>query len=144
MSGEYPRLLARRAEAMLRNAERLQAEGEHDLAVLNAEYAAQLYLKALLYRLTGEEWRGHSIRSLLGALALVLRGSGFDELAGMVEDFVRSSRRILAELEEARVRAVYGPFEYSRSQAEAILEAARKVVGLARRVEERVFQEPRG
>jgi len=42
---------------MMRLARRLLSEGECDLAVLNAEYAAQLYAKAVIYGLSGEEWR---------------------------------------------------------------------------------------
>lgn len=61
MSGDYPILLRRRAESMFRLAEKLLNEGEYDLAVFNAEYAAQLYVKSILYRLSGEEWRGHSV-----------------------------------------------------------------------------------
>ncbi len=47
VSGDYYALLKRRALSMMRLAERLLSEGEYDLAVLNAEYAAQLYAKAL-------------------------------------------------------------------------------------------------
>ena len=38
MSGIYPALLRRRAESMIKIAERLLGEGEYDLAVFNAEY----------------------------------------------------------------------------------------------------------
>ncbi|WP_148676796.1 HEPN domain-containing protein [Staphylothermus marinus] len=34
---------------MLRNAVRLLGEGKYDLADFNAEYAAQLHVKAVLY-----------------------------------------------------------------------------------------------
>lgn len=56
LSGEYAALLKKRALSMLSLAKSLLREGQNDLAALNAEYAAQLYLKALLYRVTGEEW----------------------------------------------------------------------------------------
>ncbi|MCY0868401.1 MAG: HEPN domain-containing protein [Desulfurococcus sp.] len=135
MSGSYPRLLKRRAEAMLRNAIRLLEEGEYDLAVLNAEYAAQLYVKAVLYQLTGDEWRGHSIRSLVGVPAYAARENGLDQLADKIFDFIRRNRRILAELDEAHVRAVYGVFEYTRSRAEAILDSSRQVVNLVREID---------
>jgi len=52
MSGIYPTLLRRRAESMIKIAERLLGEGEYDLAVFNAEYATQLYIESLLYRLS--------------------------------------------------------------------------------------------
>ncbi len=136
MSSNYWEVLRRRALSMLSLAKRLVSEGEYDLAVLNAEYAAQLYLKSLLYRLSGEEWRGRSIRTLLGALSLVLHECGLDDLANVVYDFVRSNRRLLAELDEAHTRAVYGPLQYSREQAGALLKAAELVIDLLKKVEE--------
>jgi len=139
VSGEYAALLKRRALSMLRLAERLLGEAEYDLAALNAEYAAQLYVKSVLYRLTGEEWRGHSIRALLGLLAYTLEEKGFHSQAERVMAFVRGNRRLLAELEEAHTRAVYGVFQYSREQAQTLLNAARRVVELAESVEEEVL-----
>jgi len=139
MSGDYPNLLRRRAESMMRLAVRLLDEGENDLAVHNAEYAAQLYVKSLLFRLTGEEWRGHGIRTLLGALALTVEGAGLGEVAEEIADFVRRNRRILAELEEAHTRSIYGAFEYSREQAMAIVVSAKAVIELVKKIEERVF-----
>jgi len=126
---------------MLRLAERLLGEGEYDLAVLNAEYAAQLYVKSLLLRLSGEEWRGHGVRTLLGALALVAEENGLREVAERIYGFVRGNKRVLAELEEAHTRSVYGVFEYSRGQAEVLVGAARSVVMLGKEIEKRVFGE---
>lgn len=128
MSGEYPAILRRRAEAMLALAQRLLNEGEYDLAVLNAEYAAQLYLKSLLYRLTGEEWRGHGIRELLGALAVALKNLNQDEGADEVAEYVRRYRAYLAELEEGHVRSVYGVYSYGRDQAEALVSTAGNLI----------------
>ena len=89
MSGRYPDLLKRRAESMMRLAERLLGEGEYDLAVLNAEYAAQLYIKSVLLRLTGEEWRGHGIRTLLGAVALAAQGGRLRDVVENIVDFTK-------------------------------------------------------
>jgi len=139
VSGDYPSLLKRRATSMLKLAERLLSEGEYDLAVLNAEYAAQLYVKALLNRLSGDEWRGHSVRTLLGALALVVREGGLEGIAETIQEFVRHNRRMLAELDEAHVRSIYGPLQYSREQAEALVQAAKSVVALLKGIEEQVF-----
>jgi len=127
---------------MLRLAERLLEEGEYDLAALNAEYAAQLYIKSVLYRLSGEEWRGHSIKTLLGALSYVLRDLGLSDLAEEIVDFIRKNRRILAELEEAHVRAVYGVFQYSREQAETLVAAAKSVIELLKKIEGKALGEP--
>ena len=140
MSGNYPALLKRRAEAMLRLAERLLSEGEYDLAVLNAEYAVQLYIKSILYRLSGEEWRGHSVRTLLGALALIAKESGLDKAAEEIYDFVRGKRRVLAELDEAHVRAIYGIFEYSEKQAEVIINIAKHIIKLVKETIEEVLR----
>ena len=139
MSGEYPALLRRRALSMLQLAERLLNEGEHDLAALHAEYATQLYLKSLLFRITGEEWRGHDVRSLIGLLAYALEERGLRALAEEVMDFAKRNKRILAELEEAHTRSVYGALQYSREQAAALLNAARSVVELAKRIEKNIF-----
>ncbi len=57
MSGEYPALLKRRALNALRWAERSCNEDDYDTCAREAEYAAQLYVKSLLYRLLGEEVR---------------------------------------------------------------------------------------
>lgn len=80
----------------MKNAITLFNEGEYDLAVLNADYAAQLYVKAILYQLSGEEWRGHNVRSLLGVLAFVAKENGLEEIANKIYDFVRRNMRILA------------------------------------------------
>lgn len=139
MSGEYAALLRRRALSMLRLARELAARGDADLAALNADYAAQLYLKSVLYRVSGEEWRGHGLRALMGALVVLLRQAGFSDEAQAVEDYVRANRRILAELEEAHTRAVYGALEYSIEQAEKLVEAAERLVELLQSIEKRVF-----
>ncbi len=139
MSGEYAALLRRRALSMLRLARELAARGDADLAALNAYYAAQLYLKSVLYRVSGEEWRGHGLRALMGALVVLLRQAGFSDEAQTVEDYVRANRRILAELEEAHTRAVYGALEYSIEQAEKLVEAAERLVELLQSIEKRVF-----
>ena len=51
-------------------------------------------------------------------------------------DFVRSNKRLLAELDEAHTRVVYGPLQYSKEQAEALLKATESVIDLLRKVEE--------
>ena len=126
---------------MLRLAECLLGEGEYDLVVLHSVYAVKLYLKALLYRLAGEEYRGNNLRALLGVLAAVLEEKGFREQAGAVIDFVRRFRRELSELEEGHIRSVYGVYEYADYQARRLHESAKRVIELLRRIEEEVFRE---
>ncbi len=125
---------------MIRIAEKLLEEGEYDLAVFNAEYDTQLYIKSLLYRLSGEEWRGHNIRTLLGALVLVAEESGLREIAEKVYNFTRRNRRSLAELEEAHTRSIYGIFEYTRNQAETLVNIAKEVIKIVKEIEEKVFK----
>lgn len=139
MSGEYPAILKRRAQSMIRLAERLLSEGEYDLAVLNADYAVQLYVKALIFRVSGEEFRGHSVKVLMGFLASLLEEKGFRDLAVQIADYVRGNGRLLAELEEAHVRSVYGVFEYSGAQARRLVEAAKSLIQLFENVERGVF-----
>lgn len=112
--GSYARFLMRRSRSMLRLARRLLSDGEYDLAVLNANYAAQLFVKAFIYKVAGEEVRGHSLRVSLGLLASTLEGEGFREEAEMLIAYVRSNRRVVAELEEGYVRSVYGVYSYSK------------------------------
>lgn len=144
MSGEPYTIYRERALEMLEEAERLLREGKGDLAALLSEYAAQLYVKALIIRLEGEEVRGHGIRSLLGFLASTLEDLGYREQATRIMDFARRNRRLMAELEEAHVRSVYGPFRYSLEQAGVLLSAAKRVIGLLREVESVVGEEARG
>jgi len=55
MCGEYPSLLKKRALTALKWAKRAFKEGDYDIAVNNAEYAVQLYVKSIIYRILGEE-----------------------------------------------------------------------------------------
>jgi len=124
---------------MLRLAKQLLFSGECDLAVLNAEYAARLLVKAILYRVAGEEVRGHSIRALIGLLVSVLEEKGFRKEAEELIEYVRRNRRVIAELEEGHVRSIYGVFSYSREQAGKLVEAAESIIGVLEKIEEEVF-----
>ncbi|RLF01342.1 MAG: hypothetical protein DRK00_11610 [Thermoprotei archaeon] len=77
---------------------------------------------------------------MLGALSTLLRQQGFHREADVVASYVRSRRRLLAELEEAHVRAVYGALEYSGEQARALVDAARDLLFMLQRIEERVVE----
>ncbi|MEM2475318.1 MAG: HEPN domain-containing protein, partial [Thermofilaceae archaeon] len=135
----YVELLKRRSRSMLRLAKQLLFSGECDLAVLNAEYAARLLVKAILYRVAGEEVRGHSIRALIGLLVSVLEEKGFRKEAEELIEFVRRNRRVIAELEEGHVRSIYGVFSYSREQAGKLVEAADSIIGMLEKIEKEVF-----
>jgi len=139
LSGEYYELLKKRALNALKLAKTAFSYRDYDSTAREAEYAAQLYVKAVIYRVTGEEVRGHNIRSLLGYLASVLFENDFEELAHEITDFTRRKRRILAELEEAHTRAAYSPFEYNKKEAEALINATKELIEALRKIERKLF-----
>ena len=61
--------------------------------------------------------------------------------AERVFGFIRTHRRGLAELAEARTRAVYGLFEYGEREASLILRVAEEVIGLLKSLEVEIFGE---
>ncbi len=140
MSGDYVNLLKKRSLNALKWAERACLEGDYDTAAREAEYAAQLYAKALIYRVLGEERRGHDIRGLLGILATALMEGGAREEAEVLLEFLRSKRRALAELADAHVRATYGVFEYGRREAELLIKITKEVINILKEIEGRIFE----
>lgn len=73
------------------------------------------------------------------ASSVFSRGEGLREEAKILIEYVRRSRRLVAELRGGSVRSVYGVFNYSREQAERLVEAAKSIVSVLERVERRVF-----
>ncbi len=140
MSGVYPSMLRKRAFRALKWAERAFAEGDYDTALREGEYAVQLYIKSLIYRVIGEEVRGHNIRELLGLLSSALLEEGLDKYSELIIDYVRRNRRLLAELSIAHTRATYGLFEYRRDEAELLLRVIRELFDLLKKIEEEVFE----
>jgi len=104
-----------------------------------AEYAVQLYLKSLVYRVRGEEVGGHSIGELFGILTASLVEQGLRNVAEELAVYSRRHRRVLAELSEACTRAVYGLAGYVRREAELVLGIARSVIEKLREVEVKLF-----
>jgi len=141
VSGKYPALLRKRALNALRWAERAFEERDYDTAVREAEYGVQLYIKSIIYRVLGEEIRGHNLRELLGVLISALIEKGFEEEAKELVDYIRKHRRELAELTEARIRAVYGLVEYGRRETEILLKIAKNIITVLKNLEVKVFGE---
>jgi len=139
MSGEYALLLRKRAFTAFKWAQRAYDEGDYDIAVLHAEYAVQLYLKSLLYRILGEEIRGHSVRELFGLLAASLMEQDIEDLAREVTDYVRGHRRELIELSEAHTRATYGLIEHGEKEAKLLLKIAEQVLDKLKGLEKKLF-----
>ena len=116
MSFEEAELLRLRAEAFLRNAERLYAEGEYDLAAFNVEQYCQLMLKYKLLLKTGTYPRTHSLIRLVKELAKIARGA-----EKLLEDIL-----ILTKIEDAYIGSRYLPRRYEREEVEAMLRFAKE------------------
>lgn len=127
---EY-RLLVRRARWFLEEAREALGRGRYDLACFLAEQAAQLRVKAALYKLVGDYPRLHQLRVLLGELARLAGG----ECRRRVEEFARAHRAGLSELEDAYLLARYGTKVYGREDAEDMVSLAERVVALVEEVE---------
>ncbi len=111
MSFEEAELLRLRAETFLRNAERLYAEGEYDLAAFSIEQHCQLMLKYKLLLKTGSYPRTHSLIRLVRELAKVAEGA-----KKLLEDIV-----ILTKIEDAYKGSRYLPRRYEKEEVEAML-----------------------
>jgi HEPN domain-containing protein len=111
VSFEEAELLRLRAEAFLRNAERLYAEGEYDLAAFGVEQYCQLMLKYKLLLKTGAYLRTRSLIRLVRELAKAAEGAG-----RLLEDVV-----MLTKIEDAYIGSRYLPRRYEREEVEAML-----------------------
>ena len=56
-------------------------------------------------------------------------------------EFLRSKRRILAELADAYLRATYGIFEYGKKEAEMLIKIAKEVIDVLKRIEASIFED---
>ena len=135
VSGEYYRLLVRRAGVFMEVAESLLERGVYDLAVFNAEQAVKLRLKSILYRLWGLTPRSHSIRWLLGMLRDSLLKAGLVKAAERIDEFVRANRVLLSALEDAYTLARYGHMEYEQEIVSKLVRLAKNLLGLLEEVE---------
>ena len=139
VSGTYPQLLRKRALSSLKWAERALAEGDYDFAVREAEYAIQLFLKSIIYRIAGEEVRGHNIRELLSVLTSALIEEGLNDEAFRIVEYVRKHRRELAELAYAHTKATYGLLEYGEKEAKIIFNIVKNLMEELEKLEAKIF-----
>jgi HEPN domain-containing protein len=103
VSFEEAKLLRERAEAFLRNAQRLLEEGEAGIAVFDLEEYCQLILKYKLLVYTGTYPRSHSLRQLIIKLG---------EVNPLLVSDIRNLHYI-ARLEEAYMSSRYLPYKYT-------------------------------
>ncbi len=138
MSGEYWRLLWRRASRFLVRAERDLAEGDYDGSCFNSEETIQLAARAVIYRIAGERIRIHGSRSILARLRNILMDMGRKDIAEAIDRSISSHRIYLDILEESYIMGRYGDIEYGESQGRTCVDTARKALELLRDVEERM------
>lgn len=128
LSFEEAEVIRRRAEAFLRNAERLIAEREWDLAVFCLEQYCQLILKYKLLVRRGSYPRTHSLRTLIRILG---------QIAPEVLELVESERNLhyVARLEEAYIVSRYLPYTYEERE---VVDLHRFVVEVFKRYVEKL------
>jgi len=114
-------ILRRRAYAFLRIAETSFNNGDYDLTVFLCEQAVQLYLKSLLLEEIGDYPRTCSITRLL---QLFQKLKGLEDLYKLYQE----RRYEFTVLEDSYIASRYLPKEYSREEAEKILNLAREVL----------------
>ena len=106
---EEAEIFRKRAEAFLRNANRLLDEGEWDLVVFNLEQYMQLILKYKLLITKGTYPRTYSIRRLIREL-----GESNPELLLLIEE--TDKLHYVARMEEAYIVSRYLPYEYEEKE----------------------------
>lgn len=112
-----------RALAMLRASKHHLSTGDYDLASFLAEQAAQLYLKYVILKITGEMPRTHSIRGLLQILGKVVNKE--DEIS----EFIRRHRSMLIRLEDAYIASRYLFRRYDRDEVKELVDFAEELIG---------------
>ena len=105
---EEAETLKHRAEAFLRNAERLIQEGEWDLAMFSLEQYCKLALKYKLLIRRGSYPRTHSLKLLIRLLA--------EDEPRLLELLSGENLQYVARLEEAYIVARYVPYTYEEAE----------------------------
>jgi HEPN domain-containing protein len=122
MSFEEAEALRERAQAFLRNAERLMAEEVWDLAAFSIEQYCQLLLKHKLLLKTGTYPRTHSLIRLIRHL-----GTGAQKLGALLQD--ENSLVLLTKIEDAYIAARYLPRQHEPLEVRSMLRFAKEVFG---------------
>ena len=120
-------ILRKRALEFLEGAWAALGRSSYDLACFLSEQALQLYLKSVLLMIAGDYPRTHGIRKLLGEIAKILDSR---ELEG----FIKANRARLIALEDSYIMARYFTSEYSREDAEDMIELVKEVMNLVDRL----------
>ncbi len=120
MSFEEAEIFKERAEAFLRNAERLVGEGVLDLAAFNIEQYCQLMLKYKLLIKTGTYPMLHSTIRLLRELS---------RMSPSLQVFLDNDENMLylTKVEDAYIGARYLPRRYEESEVRSMLRFVKEV-----------------
>jgi HEPN domain-containing protein len=120
MSFEDAELLRERAEAFLKNAEKLVGESVMDLAAFNIEQYCQLMLKYKLLIKTGTYPMIHSVIRLLRELT---------RIEPNLQDFLDDAENMLylTKVEDAYIGARYLPRRYEESEVKSMLRFVKEV-----------------
>ncbi len=117
------RLLRRRSKAFLERAIDSLNSGDYDIASFLSEQAVQLYLKSLLLEKLGDYPRTHSISILLSIIKEI---PSCDRLMELLE----RSRTEIRLMEDAYIASRYLAREYTREEAEVLVNLAKEVLKL--------------
>jgi len=115
------KLLRRRAKAFLARASDSLNSGDYDLASFLSEQAVQLHLKSILLEHLGDYPRVHSISLLVSVLKKI---SNCDALVKFLEE----KRKDVSLMEDAYIASRYLVREYTREEAEALINLAKEVL----------------
>ena len=120
MSSDEAEVLRERADAFLKNADRLAEEGVWDLAAFNIEQYCQLMLKYKLLTKTAAYPRTHSIMRLIRELSGI--SQSLQTLLGNAENIV-----FLTKIEDVYIGARYLPRRYEEVEVKSMLRFAKEV-----------------
>lgn len=115
------RILRRRAKGFLEKAVDSLNSGDYDLAAFLSEQSVQLHLKSILLEKIGEYPRTHSISTVLSILMRVPNCSNLVKL-------LEGKKIELRLMEDAYIVARYLVEEYSKEEAEILVDLARQVL----------------
>jgi len=120
VSFEEAEILKDRADAFLKNAERLVEDDVLDLAAFNIEQYCQLILKYKLLVKTGTYPRTHSIIRLIREFSRI-----FPDLQPLLDD--ADNMVYLTKIDDAYIGARYLPRRYEEGEVRSILRFVKEV-----------------
>ncbi len=117
------RLLRRRSKAFLERAMDSLNSGDYDIASFLSEQAVQLYLKSLLLEKLGDYPRTHSLSTLL---AITKKVPSCERITELLE----RNKTEIRLMEDSYIASRYLMREYTREEAEVLVNLAREVLKL--------------